>query len=555
MPPKKNNLKPLAKTAQTAISGKGYTILKSDMTPEQITYLKDTLTFKPKVMEGYGKPEDVRPIILWRENERKIYIPRFFGYKKIGKPKQDKLNPGQTIQLAFNGSIRPYQQEILAAWDKQAAESGGGIISVGPGRGKTVMAIAKLVQLGLKTLIVVHTSDLLDQWRERIEQYAPTARIGEIRGKTLTVMNKDVVIGMIQSLSNPKKDAHYSEELFKEFGFVIYDECHHVAAEMFNRCLRKTQFKYTMGLSATPDREDGLTNIFKYYLGDICYKDDAIQKTTEELAFDHIPDADVRVYKYLNYDPKYSRIELNYQGRPNVTTMETNIVNFAPRTEFVLSLLPPLISEGRKIIILTSRRDHIADLLEQITQLGIASCGPYVGGMKLDARNETKAKQILVATYKMAEEGFDCQELDTLIMATPKKTKKSITQSCGRIMRKSKNVRTKIPLIIDVVDVFSSFGRWFKQRRQYYVSQNYRLAEFEVHCPDDTVKSGRAEPVLDTLVNTRDPANQQNRIVCTQEPKWIPGKAPEPVLDDEPDEPEPSAAQTTPDLAADWDLD
>ena len=144
----------------------------------------------------------------------------------------------------------------------------------------------------------------------------------------------------------------------------------------------------------------------------------------------------------------------------------------------------------------------------------------------------------------MAEEGFDCQELDTLIMATPKKTKKSITQSCGRIMRKSKNVRTNIPLIIDVVDVFSSFGRWFKQRRQYYVSQNYRLAEFEVHCPDDT------------LVNTRDPANQQNRIVCTQEPKWIPGKAPEPVLDDdEPEEPESNSAQTTQDLAAEWDLD
>jgi superfamily II DNA or RNA helicase len=211
----------------------------------------------------------------------------------------------------------------------------------------------------------------------------------------------------------------------------------------------------------------------------------------------------------------------------------------------VLSLLPPLIAEGRKIIILTSRRDHIADLLEQITQLGIATCGPYVGGMKLDARNETKAKQILVATYKMAEEGFDCQELDTLIMATPKKTKKSITQSCGRIMRKSKNVRTKIPLIIDVVDIFSSFGRWFKQRRQYYVSQNYRLAEYEVHCPDDTL----------IRTDTATGPQPQPRIVCTQEPKWIPGKAPEPVLDDEPDEQEPSATEVKPDLAAEWDFD
>lgn len=541
---KKPNLKTLAKTATISVSNKGYTLLKSDLTPEQIEYIKHQLTFKPKVMEGYGKPEDVQPIVIWRENDRKLYIPRYFGYKKIGAPKTNKVNPGQPISLTFAGDIRPYQAEILSAWDKQAAASGGGgIISVGPGRGKTVMAIAKLVQLGLKTLIVVHTSDLLDQWRERIEQYAPAARIGEIRGKTIAVMNKDIVIGMIQSLSSPKKDADYSDELFREFGFVIYDECHHVAAEMFNRCLRKTQFKYTMGLSATPDRDDGLTNIFKYYLGDICYKDDAIQKTAEELALEHIPDADVRIYKYNNYDQRYSRVELNYMGRPNITAMETNIVNYGHRTEFVLSLLPALIAEGRKIIILTSRRDHIAELLEQITQLGIATCGPYVGGMKLDARNETKAKQILVATYKMAEEGFDCQELDTLIMATPKKTRKSITQSCGRIMRKAKHTRQKIPLIIDIVDNFSSFIRWFKQRREYYVSQNYRVAEYEV--------------------TVTEPANQvfadSFKMKCLQEPTWIPGKAPSAVPDDDlagDDDNEPAeATKSTRSIADEWDLD
>ena len=262
---------------------------------------------------------------------------------------------------------------------------------------------------------------------------------------------------MVQSLSNPAKDAEYPPELFAEFGMVVIDECHHIGARMFSRCLRKCAFKYTMGLSATPDRQDGLTKVFKYYLGDICYKDDAIQKTAEERLLDHIPDAKCIVYRYNSTSLSYCKEVLNYQRKPNTVIMEGNIANYAPRMEYILGLLPPLIAEGRKIIILTSRRDHIAEFIDKITARNIASVGPYVGGMKQAQLNDTKTKQILVATYNMAAEGFDCQALDTLIMATPKR---EIEQCTGRIMRKKKNDRVHTPLIIDIADEFSNFKAW-----------------------------------------------------------------------------------------------
>lgn len=480
MPGKKNILKPLGKTAQTAISPTGYSIVKSGMTPEQIAYIKKDLTLMKTQIEGYGKQDD-KPIVVWLENDNKIYIPRHYGLKKIGVPNRDKLNPGVAIAVPFVGALREYQLNILKAWDDQAKKTGGGIISVGAGRGKTVMAIAKIADLKVKTLIVVWTEDLLDQWRERIEEYMPSARIGEIRGKKLAIMNKDIVIAMIQSLSNPKKDADYPQEVFKEFGFVIYDECHHVAADMFSRCLKKTIFKYTMGLSATPNRTDGLTRLIKYYLGEICYKDDSIEKTPEEKALDHIPDADIRMYNFWCCDVPYCNEVLNYYKKPQVMSMQSNIADCTKRNDFVLSLLPNLLAEGRKILILVTKRDHVADLLMEIKTRNIASCGPYVGGMKLKARNESKNQRILIGTYKMVEEGFDCQALDTLLMVSPVANEKSINQSTGRIMRKVKNERILIPLIIDIVDQFSCFPRWNKKRVKYYAKRNYRISSYDVN--------------------------------------------------------------------------
>jgi len=462
------------------ISWQGYSLKKTELTPEQLTKIKKELTVSPIVCPGYGV-DDPEPFELYRENDDKIYLPKHYGFKYLGKPNKNTLFNGNTINCNFSGSLREYQQTVMDAYHTHLDKYQGGIISVGAGRGKTVMAISEIARLGLKTLILVHNTVLLNQWRERIEQYLPDARIGIIQGKKINVTNKDVVIAMIQSLSNPKKDTEYPKEVFEEFGFLIVDECHHMGAKMFSRCLMKTMFRYCLGLSATPDRNDGLTKVFKYFLGDICYNDTAIQKTDEEKLLDHIPDAEVNVYTFVHEHKDYNTVILNWQKKPNTTVMETNIANFEPRTKFIISIIPNLIKQGRKILILTSRRDHIADILLKLEAQSIATCGPYVGGMKESALEETKQQQILVATYSMAEEGFDCQSLNTLIMATPKK---NLEQCAGRILRQKKNERTHTPLIIDILDDFSNFKKWFTYRLKHYENKNYKLSYYNIDGQD-----------------------------------------------------------------------
>ena len=117
-------------------------------------------------------------------------------------------------------------------------------------------------------MIIVHKEFLLRQWKERIEQFLPDARVGRIQGPTVDIEDKDIVIGMLQSLS--MKD--YDINLFQCFGLTIIDEVHHISAEVFSRVLFKVVTKYYLGLSATMKRTDGLTKVIKMFLGDVVYK-------------------------------------------------------------------------------------------------------------------------------------------------------------------------------------------------------------------------------------------------------------------------------------------
>jgi len=473
---------------KTSISSQGYTIYKSKISEIELNKIISDLTIKPFTCPGYGNTEDIIPYKLYKENTEKIYVPYFYGRNIFGTPTISKLKEPENINISFSSdrTMRPYQQDIIKTYIKAANEIGGGIISVGCGRGKTVMGLKIAEELKVKTLILVHKEFLMNQWVERIKEYLPDARIGYIQGKTLDIQRKDIVLAMIQSLSDPRKDSDYPSNIFESFGLVIADECHHLAARQFCRSIAKYPFKYTLGLSATPDRADGLARVFKHFLGDIVYKDSEIESSAEDIAIEHIPNSTVEIYMYKmineTIDSKYNKQELNYKKKPNIVTMKSNVANCLHRTKFLLSFLPRLIAEGRTILILSCRRSHITEMEKLINEMAIekaipeCTVGLYVGGMKQENLDISATKRVIIATYDMAEEAFDCKTLNTLIYATPHK---NIKQAVGRILREEKKKRKIIPLIIDVQDLFSTFNGWNKIREKYYKSEEYPVKVFE----------------------------------------------------------------------------
>lgn len=326
----------------------------------------------------------------------------------------------------------------------------------------TICAINMICTLAKKTLIIVHKEFLLQQWRERIQEFAPSARLGLIKGKVIDVDDKDIVIASLQSLA--MKD--YEDATLNTFGTLVIDEAHHMGAQVFSQALKKTNFKYSIGLTATPKRKDGLSKVFLWYLGDIVYNSKQ-RKDTLQVVFK----------EYYDSDPRYSKEHLLYNNKPNMARMINNICEFAPRTMMICEEIRGIFAKecARKILILSDRRQHLNDIHKTLEgETFQIPSGFYYGGLSPADLKESEEKPVILATFQYASEGFDLKGLDTLILASPKS---DVIQVVGRILRDKPEDRKHIPLVVDIVDAFSMFEGQAKKRYKYYKSCKYHIED------------------------------------------------------------------------------
>jgi len=430
------------------LGSKGYTIPKDLLTPIQHHELCRKLTFK--VRQEYGDDKEFK---AWRESPHKMYVPRFYGLSVYGDA-PSRILEGKTIQLPFVGSIRPEQIGAVDAF--LAAKCG--LLELPCGFGKTIVALHLIHRIGKKTLVIVHKEFLLEQWMERIREFLPTATIGRIQGDTMDV-DKDIVIGMLQSISMKT----YPKEIFEGFGFTIIDETHHIAAEVFSNALFHIVTPYMLGLSATMERKDGLTKVFKLFLGEVVYSAKR-ERTT------------VYIHKimYTTPDTTFNEVILNFRGETNYTSMIKKVSEYNDRKDRILEIIGKLLTmpSTGQIMVLAHTKALLSYLYSGIEHRNLGTVGYYVGGMKQTALKETETKKIVLATYAMAEEALDIKTLTTLILATPKT---DVTQAVGRILR----VKHERPTVIDIVDPHPTFQNQWAKRRAFYNKQGYTiLTEF-----------------------------------------------------------------------------
>ena len=447
----------------TTLGNRGYTVLKEELNTSVLNNIRRDLTVKPFINTDYGA--EANPFPLYAESKRKLYLPRYYGYHNFGKPVLNKLSKGDDIDIEFKANLKPKQEPIVKAYLDATKNAGGGIIAVPCGYGKTVIALYIAAMLKKKTIVIVHKEFLVNQWKERIGQFLPDARVGRIQGNVVKIDDKDIVIGMLQSISMRE----YPEDTFKSFGLVIYDECHHLGAEVFSKSLSKTICNYTLGLSATPKRTDGLSKVFEWSLGKIVF---SIKKREQE-------DVDVKIINYFDSNPEYSKEIVNFKNKPSMATMINNICQYQPRTKFICEEILRCCEDERKILLLSDRRDHLKDIKTILDDTQDKyTTGYYLGGMKARDLEETEECDVILGTFIMASEGFDCKyPLNTIILSSPKT---NIEQSVGRILRQDPNKRKKVPLIIDMVDTFSMFTKQGSKREKFYNKNNYNITKYEL---------------------------------------------------------------------------
>ena len=441
----------------TYLGQKGYTIQKNELTIEQQKQIRNDLTIKPFVM-GSPMNDNQKTFPAYRESSNKFYVPHYYGIEKFGTPKQYKISEGNNIELDFAGTLRDGQIPVVETYINYVNNVGfgGGLLELPCAFGKTCLALNIISQLKKKTIIIVHKEFLMNQWIERIQQFLPKARIGKIQGPIIDIDNKDIVIGMLQSLSMKE----YPASTFDSFGLTIIDEVHHISSEVFSNSLFKMVTKYMLGLSATMNRKDGTTKVFKMFIGDVIFKG----KRDEER------EVIVRAIKYEVDDEEFNEVKTDYRGNPAYSTMISKLCEYNRRSEFILKVLSDMLNENpnQQVMILAHNKNVLKYLHDAIAHRNIATVGYYVGGMKESALKETEGKKVVIATYSMAAEALDIKTLTTLIMATPKT---DIEQSVGRILRE----KHSSPIVVDIVDSHTLFQNQWGKRKTFYKKENYKI--------------------------------------------------------------------------------
>ena len=383
------------------------------------------------------------------ETEQGLLVPR--GYEDFGYT-DTSVSIGGELRDLRPISLREEQVPAVQAMMNTLTRPGLGAILFAPcGKGKTVMGLEMIRRLGRKALVLVHKSFLVDQWVERANTFLPEAKVGLWQRDTIPTGDEDIVIGMVQSIVNPRRE--YPKEIYDMFGTLVADETHRYGAPMWQDAISNFKAGYRIGLTATPERKDKLHDVFYSHIGPIAY----FMEGHKRLPLIWRIDTET-VFPERSY--------LMYNGDVNTSKLVTMISKQEDRTDRIVSFAIRALKKGRKVLILSERVAHTKEMknLLETTLSGDFVCSLYIGGMKQVQRDKASEADIICGTYAMAQEGLDIPALDTLILATPKT---SITQSVGRILRDSPD--KKDPVVVDFVDsaIPILMAYWYSRRKTY----------------------------------------------------------------------------------------
>jgi superfamily II DNA or RNA helicase len=443
--------------SSTILKKNGY-FIKKNIYKDDITTIKKELTVEP--FQSYIIQTKPQSFSVYSENDDYIIVPKYYGLKKYGKPVLNEEILGTSISSIFTGTLREEQKNIIDNIINYLTLNDGGILCLPCASGKTVIALYLACYYKVKTLIIVHKSFLLNQWKERATQFT-NANIGIIQQDIIDTTDKDIVIGMLQSISKNK----YDNNIFNNFGLVIFDEAHHAPSQYFSKALPIIASKISIGLSATPIRKDKLEKVLFWYFGDIMYKSINTYDNT----------ISVNIINYKIEHEKFREFKLQ-NGNLNHAKTINKITTIGRRNKFIIEKIIEISNNNeRKIIVLSDRIKHLQLLKNRLDTISNVTSDFYIGGMKDSQLKKAETSQILLASYSMASEGLDIPNLNTLFMVTPRK---DVEQSIGRILRKIDP--NNLPIIYDFVDQIPTFINQGFSRKKLYKKLKLSITIFTV---------------------------------------------------------------------------
>ena len=451
----------------------------------QETKLKDSLTFSNpayKAAKRFSKSGyiSIPPYITYYDEEvdkngaKYISCPIGVDLKALFKDEE-----GPLVYKDDRSFVSVDYPEFLLELrdDQQKAEEcyltqRGNLIQLPTGKGKTILALHIAYQLNAKTLVLVHKDDLVTGWKKDIELcFGSDMKVGIIKAKKREV-GEQITIATVQTLSRMNKDE--LEQYTSQFGLVIQDECHHIGLNIFN-VIGSFNSKYKLGLTATPNRTDGLNFVFDLFLGGLCYKHivtdddkDILRVKVRELESPVMYDPFIykgQIFNYYDFEEKdlpngYQMVSnIPFEKRPTIPYLTVD--DYAVRDEQskykVCQSIVNDYKKGRSVIAMFTQKEHINLYYECLKSLGVPEnqIMLYYGDNKessesLMQKAENREVNITLATYAKATEGTNVKSWEVLYLVSSLNNAKNVEQAIGRIRRRKEGKIDPVE-VVDVV--------------------------------------------------------------------------------------------------------
>lgn len=410
-----------------------------------------------KFFGGKAKPKEtiVRPYRVIQD-QNSICVPFRWAIDNIpnsSRPDRKDLTP-LSDNTKFNTTLRSVQKEIKEECVSYLNKKGCVLISLYPGAGKTCLSIFLSSKIGLKTLIICHRIVLIEQWKKAIERFMDNPKIGFVKPglsdkKIAKEIDNDFILVNAQ---NVKKLYNNDTTFFNGVGLVIVDEIHAIMAESLSECMCYLNPRYIIGLSATPNRSDGLDGLLDFYFGE-----------------------DTRIVKELHHPHIVYKIDTKIEYEEDSKTQWSALISSQCLNEKRNDLIVNIITEfkDRHFLVLCKRVDqakYIASKLEEEKE--------HVSVMTEDVNHFDENARVIVASIQKAGVGFSHDILDALVLASD--VEEYFIQYLARVMR-TEEVK---PIVFDIVDNHPSLKKHFTERKKVYTKAGGEIMNFYKEFPN-----------------------------------------------------------------------
>lgn len=406
-----------------------------------------TITISKNVGKKEFPPEVIQCYVLHRNL---IIVPRFY-------PREYKANikPSESIVHSYNSKLNPGNQEcVYSAVVSQLEELGGCTLVLGTGEGKSFITREIVKYLGLRTLVVCNTTEIMNYWISEVFENTAT----QFAGRKQIVSG--LTVGTIQTVMKQPR------AWVKNFDFIVFDEVTEMTSEK-RRAFFWYAPKYILGLTATPELKGARSKIFKWFCGPILDGSKLIGYNSKQVQWK----GSVQAIHYFG-PAEFTKPILSSIGYVSAMEMAKQFCSDDLRTDLILSNIMQLVAQGKNVFVFCTLCDYAKLLYDS---LKCDSKAIIMGRERTAEIAEIAAKyQVVFTTVRFAAKGISIPKMDAIVLAQP--IKSDSEQIIGRILRISGDVSSE-RIIVDIIDAATSLRSQYYERKKTYKKLGFSITK------------------------------------------------------------------------------